>query len=636
MVFLLAGCGGMDSLMSYLGSLNRKFRKMFDGQVEAHEDGDCLVLTGELSRWSDVVFAGMTAVRKTPYFGLVNDIVCTGEARAPMRKPRIEDSSLEKYEVDVLIIGGGVIGCAIARELSRYKLSVLLVEKEHDVAVQTSGRNDGMIHSGIDLKKSSQKYKYNKLGNPMFDRLCAELGVDFDRCGQYLCFANRLWEPLMFLSLIYWKWLGLKGVKVIGRDDLHRLEPAIDPSIRSALFFPDTGVLCPFSLTIAYAENAAHNGVEIFFDTMVTGMVTEDNVIKSVKTNRGTILPKVVVNAAGVFCDDIATLAGDRFYTIHPRKGTTAILDKKYADDLVQTSISSIGTVAKKKKHTKGGGVIRTIDGNILVGPDAVEVRNKEDFTTNILSIKDTFSAHSRTCPELDESQIITYFSGIRAATYEEDFIVSKGRYVSNMVHAAGIQSPGLTAAPAISVDVAHMVLDLFGGENVIGENPDFNPVRTPPPRPSTMDDEARAEFIEMNPDYGIIVCRCEEISKGEILNALRRDVKCSSIDGVKRRVRPGMGRCQGGFCGPQVLELIAAEKRALQMNVRKGGIGSEIVFGTSKTILEKRVNAGTAARMRESVTDSETEMLLRKRAAERFSASKSGQGDEGDDYDDE
>jgi len=626
----------MDPLMSFLGSLNRKFNKMFEGHVEAHEDGDCLVLTGELQRWSDVVLAGMIAVRKTPYFGLINDIVCTGEPRAPMRKPRIEDNTLDFEEPDVLIIGGGVIGCAIARELSRYKLNVLLVEKEHDVAVQTSGRNDGMIHSGIDLKKGSQKYKYNKLGNPMFDKLCAELGIDFDRCGQYLCFANRLWEPLMFLSLIYWYWLGLRGVKVVKRDELYEVEPAINPNIRSALFFPATGVLCPFSLTVAYAENAAQNGVNISFDTMVTGMVTEDGVIKSVKTNRGTIQPKVVVNAAGVFCDDIAALASDRFYSIHPRKGTTAILDKKYADDLVQTTISSLGTANTKKKHTKGGGIIRTIDGNILVGPDAVETRHKEDFSTNINNIKDMFAAQARTCPELDEKQIITYFSGIRAATYEEDFIISKGRYVSNMVHAAGIQSPGLTAAPAISLDVVNMVLDMFGGEDYVENNPDFNPIRTPPPCPREMDEDARAEFIETNPDYGIIICRCEEISKGEILNALRRNVKCNSIDGVKRRVRPGMGRCQGSFCGPQVLEIIAAEKRALQQNVRKSGIGSEILYGTSNSILEKRGAAASASAFRGSKIDSETEELLRKRAKERFSASRSDQKDGGDDdYDD-
>ncbi|MDR2570281.1 MAG: FAD-dependent oxidoreductase, partial [Oscillospiraceae bacterium] len=214
--------------MSFIKKLVKRLDNTFDGNVTAHADNNCLVLTGELPRWSDVVFAGRLAVRDNPYIGLVNDIVCTGETAAPIRKPTIEDGALEWEEPDVLIIGGGIIGCAIARELSRYKLDVLLVEKEHDVAMQTSGRNDGMIHSGIDLKKGTQKYKFNKLGNPMFEMLCAELGVEFRRSGQYLCFARRIWEPFMFLSLLYWKWLGLKGVKVVKRDQLNVLEPSIN------------------------------------------------------------------------------------------------------------------------------------------------------------------------------------------------------------------------------------------------------------------------------------------------------------------------------------------------------------------------------------------------------------------------
>ena len=617
--------------MSFLSNLNKKYKKMFDGQVQAYEEGNCLFLTGELQRWNDVVHAGMIAVEKNPYVGLVNDIVCTGEAKAPMRKPRIEDSAIEWEEPDVLIIGGGVIGCAIARELSKYKLSVLLVEKEHDLAMQTSGRNDGMIHSGIDLKKGTLKYKYNKLGNPMFEQLCAELGVEFDRCGQYLCFARRIWEPFMFLSMIYWKWLGLKGVKVVKRDELLRHEPAIDPNIRSALHFPATGVLCPFNLTIALAENAVQNGVEISLDTLVYEMVTEDGTIKSVKTNRGTVHPKVVVNAAGVFSDTVASLAGDRFFSIHPRKGTNVILDKKYSDDLVQTAISSLGTASPKKKHTKGGGVIRTIDGNVLVGPDAMETMHREDFSTADFNVKEILSAQSRTIPELDKEQVITYFSGIRASTYEEDFIVCKGKYCSNMVHAAGIQSPGLTAAPAIGIDVAQMVLELLGGEKTIGSNPDFDPVRIAPPRPSMMDDEERAHLIETNPDYGIIICRCEEISKGEILNAMRRNVLCDSVDGIKRRVRPGMGRCQGGFCGPYIVELIAAEKRQLPQNVKRSGSGSEILFGNLKSMQEKLSDTPEFARR--DKLDPETE----KRILERAHAIRGiNNTDREDDYDDD
>jgi glycerol-3-phosphate dehydrogenase len=352
---------------------------------------------------------------------------------------------------------------------------------------------------------------------------------------------------------------------------------------------------------------------------MVYGMTTEDGVIKSVKTNRGTIRPKVVVNAAGVFCEDISTMAGDRFYSIHPLKGTNLILDKKYTNSLVRTAVSSLSTVSTKKKHTKGGGVIRTVGGNILVGPDALETINKEDFSTLPFNITDIIERHKRTIPALAEHQVITYFSGIRAATYEEDFVVCKGKYISNIVHAAGIQSPGLTAAPAIAVDVAQMVVELFGGTRVVDVNPEFDPIRQAPPRPSKMDIAARAELIEKNPDYGIIICRCEEISKGEILNALRRNVPCDTIDGVKRRARPGMGRCQGGFCEPLVLEIIAKEKGSQFHNVKKSASRTELLYGCTKTLSEKKKDNESIKTTR---LDRESTAILNERAKQMLAAS--------------
>jgi len=600
--------------MSFIKKLNRKLNKMFDGQVTAHEENGCLVLSGELERWNDTILAGKIAAEDHPYIGLINDIECTGEKAVPVRKPRIEDGVLEWEEPDVLIIGGGIIGCAIARELSAYKLNILLVEKEHDLAMQASGRNSGTVHTGFDLKKGTQKNKYCKLGNPMFDKICSELGVDFKRPGQFLCFTNKLWEPFMFISLLYRKWLGIKNAAIVKNDELHRSEPAINRNIGTALFFPDTGVVCPISLTIAYAENAVQNGVQISLDTMVQSMDTEDGVIKSVATNRGTIRPKVVVNAAGIFSDDIAAMAEDRFFTIRARKGTNIVLDKKFAEKSVRTVVSSLGASSKKKRHTKGGAVRRTINGNLLVGPDAVETINKEDFTTAFQTIKDIMTTHKRIVPGLAEDQIISYYSGIRAATYEEDFIVSKGKYTSNIVHAAGIQSPGLTAAPAIGIEISQIVIEMFGGENKVGLNQQFNPVRSAPPRPAAMDAGVRAALIESNPDYGIIICRCEEISKGEVINALRRNIKCDTIDGVKRRIRTGSGRCQGSFCGPQILDIIASEKRLPLQFVKKGGGKSEVLFGSSKAIMQKRASFSESTDFK-GKSDPETEERLRERA---------------------
>ena len=573
-----------EETMAYLDKINLKLKRAFGGKVTAREENSCLILSGELSCWHDIVSAGRMAVNKKLYAGLVNDIICTGASPAPPRMPALTDSALEGASPDVLVIGGGVTGCAIARELSRYKLDVLLVEKEHDLALQTSGRNDGMVHSGIDLKKNSLKYHYNRLGNRMYDEICAQLDVEFDRCGQYICFEKIWWKPILYFTLIYWKWLGLDGVRVLNKKELLNTEPSVSPKSIAALFFPASGVVCPYNLTIAYAENAAQNGARVFLDTAVLDMDSNEGVIKSVSTNRGTIYPKIVVNAAGVFCEEIAKMANDRFFSIHPRKGTNAILDKKYNDAIVRTAISSIETVSAKS-HTKGGGIIHTVDGNTLIGPDAVETIEKEDFATSRDSIRGTFGRQEQACPALSESQIITYFSGVRAPTYEEDFVVCKGRTVKNMVHAAGIQSPGLTAAPAIGLDVTKMVVDILEEESEVKQNDDFDPVRRIAPRAAKLDDKTRAKLIEENPDYGVIVCRCEEISKGEILDALRRTVPCDTIDGVKRRVRPGMGRCQGGFCGPIVLDIIAKEKNIPPESVKKSGANSELLLGSTKEV---------------------------------------------------
>jgi len=579
--------------MSFLKNLNKKLNKAFHGQVSADEDGGCLVLSGALERWNDIVLAGKTAAKENPYFGLVNDITCTGEKAIPIRKPKVEDSALEKSEPDVLIIGGGVIGCAIARELSKYKLSILLVEKEHDIAMHASGRNFGVIQSGTGLKKGSLRHKFARLGNTMYPNLCSELEVDYMRSGQIAYWAKRLWDPFLSFTLLYWKWLGIKGVKVLNRDELHRYEPGLNNNIGKALRFPATGVVYPFDLTIAYAENAVQNGVTISLNTIVQSMITDDGIIKTVKTNRGDIKPRVVVNAAGVFCDTVAAMAGDRFYSIKPIKCTAAVLDKKYTNELVQSVITSRGVTSAKKKHTKDGNVVRTTYGSTLIGPDTFETMHKEDFTTSPYNIRDIIAAQKKSVPDINEEQVIAYFAGVQAATFEDDFVICKGKHVTNIVHAAGIQAPGLTAAPAISIEVTEMVLDFFGGEGTVVENPEFDPKRVAPTRPTTMDDAARAALIESNPDYGIIICRCQEISKGEVVAALRRGVRCDTIDGVKRRVRTGMGRCHGSHCTPQVLDIISTEKRLAPHNVRKSGSGSEKLYGLSKKLMQEEKSFG-------------------------------------------
>ena len=547
----------------------------FGGNVHIADTGYSFRLTGTVDTWNQVVEAGLMCAKSGSKKHIVNDITVPGLEKPCVIQPKISDAALEGRRPDVLVIGGGVVGCAIARELTKEKMEILLIDKEYDVALHASSRNDGMVHPGIDIRPGLLKKKMNNLGNALYDKVCKELDVPFVRSGQFLCFKKISYLPLLILTIPYWNLTAAGKAHVITGKTLRRLEPGISPEAKCALYFDGAGTVCPYGLTIAFAENAVDNGAEIALNTAVSKMEVKDGRIKSVSTNRGTIYPKIVVNAAGVFAEDIAQMAGDRFFSIHPRKGTNAILDKK-ARRHIKTIYTLMGTQSKSG-HTKGGGIVGTVDGNVLVGPDAAETIEKEDFATHKESIESTFEKHSHAGQWLTTGDIITYFTGIRAATYEEDFIIEKGRLTDNIVHAAGIQSPGLTAAPAIGLQVESLVTELLGEKN---KNPKFNPIRKAIIRPKELTDEERANLIKENPDYGQIVCRCEEVSKGEVLDAMRRSLPCDTVDGIKRRVRPGMGRCQGSFCGQQVIRLIAEEKKIPLMQVRKGYPGSEILFG--------------------------------------------------------
>lgn len=299
-------------------------------------------------------------------------------------------------------------------------------------------------------------------------------------------------------------------------------------------------------MTIAYAENAVQNGARIALNTAVLGMDVENGKITAVHTNRGTLHPALVINAAGVFAEEVARMAGDRFFSIHPRRGTNSILDRK-AGAFMHSIASVKGTDTVSRTHSKGGGILHTVHDNLLIGPDAVETYEKENTATYPESIAHVFSKQKITMPALTERDIITYFTGVRAPTFEEDFIIERGRRTHNLIHVAGIQSPGLTTAPAVAVDVADMAVSILTHDRPVAANPDFDPHRPGHPRAREMDDETRAAYIAKNPDYGVIVCRCEEISRGEILDALRSNVCVPTVDGVKKRVRPAWDAARAG-----------------------------------------------------------------------------------------
>lgn len=564
--------------------LNKKLQKAFFGKVSVRVEDDCIRVLGQLDTWEDIIRACRMCAGKNRRLHVVNDIQLSGTVIPAMRIPKESSKELEGRRPDVLIIGGGISGASIARELSKWNLDILLVDKEADLAMQTSGRNDGEVHPGIDLNKGSLKQHYVLLGNRMFDRICEELDVPFKRRGQYVCFSRRYLYPLTALYAWQRKYIcGVRDTKLIGRKELRRREPGLNTSFKFALYNPSAGCVNPYLLTIAYAENAVQNGARVSLNTAVLDMEVIEGNIVSVNTNKGTVYPKMVINAAGTFAEDIAAMANDRFYSIHPRKGTNSILDKK-ASYLVN-SIATVKIINRGKTNTKGGGIIRTVDENLLVGPNAIETCEKENFATDRSSIEEVFNKQRLTAAGLSEKDIITYFTGVRAATFEEDFIIEKGRRTKNIIHCAGIQSPGLTTAPAVALDVESMVIEALSKTREIKRNEGYNPRRKGIPVLRDMSDTERTRMIQENPDYGIIVCRCEEISKGEIIDALNSPIPVATIDAVKKRVRPGMGRCQGGFCMPLVSKIISEHEHIAIDEVNKSNSASYVTLGETKEV---------------------------------------------------
>lgn len=561
--------------MTTAQKLERTLRgKGYEG-VSCTEWRKSIRLEGELDDWKAIVKAGKIAA-KAGYKGVINDITLKGFTPPPIRTPKQRDNALEGRRPDVLIIGGGVIG-AIARELSKNALDILLLDKESDVAMHASSRNDGMIHPGIASHANTLRGKMNVKGNAMYTQLCEELGVPFQRYGNLILYADHIFgtvaEPYLGERA---RKLGIVGGK-ISRKRLREIEPNITDRALGAFEYPSSGVLSPYKLTVALAENAVENGAQVSLDTIVTGMEMEGDAIGSVFTNRGAIHPRLVINAAGVFSDQIAEMANDRFFSIHPRKGELVILDKKKGP-LVTRSMGLID-LSQATSDTKGGGVMRTIDQNVLVGPDAYEQPMREDFSTHRENIDAILKKHLPLIKGFAPSDVITYFAGIRAATYEEEFIIERSEYVQNLIHAAGIQSPGLASAPAIAEEISRITVDALQEQMEVKPNTGFNPRRRVIPHMSDLTTEEKQEIIRKNPDYGVIICRCEGISKGEIVDTIHSPIPATTIDALKRRVRPGMGRCQGGFCSPLVTQIICEETGLSPEEVTKSGEDSNLIL---------------------------------------------------------
>ncbi len=470
---------------------------------------------------------------------------------------------------DVVVIGGGVIGCAVARELSRFQLKTCVLERDEDVCSGTSKANSAIVHGGFDAEPGSLKARFNVEGNRMMGQLAEELDFDFKRNGSLvLCFAE---EDRPALQKLYDKGIanGVEGMSIISGDEVRSLEPNVEDTVVAALQVPSGGIVCPFGLTIALAENACENGVEFRFFTEVQNIgKTEDGYV--LETSKGQITAKYVVNAAGVYADKFHNMVSEKKIHITARKGDYCLLDKE-AGGIVTRTIFQLPT-----KMGKGVLVTPTVHGNLLTGPTATDVEDKEKTATTAEDLDSLMGRASLSVKDIPFRQVITSFAGLRAHEDGDDFIIGEAEDAEGFFDAAGIESPGLSSAPAIGVYLAELIVEKAGA----GKKADWNGKRKGIVRPELLSKEERAELIRQNPSYGTIICRCEGVSEGEIVDAITRTLGAKSLDGVKRRVRQGMGRCQAGFCTPRTMEILSRELGIPMEEICKNAPGSEMLTG--------------------------------------------------------
>lgn len=473
---------------------------------------------------------------------------------------------------DVVIIGAGVSGAAAARELSRYDLKVCVLEKEEDVCCGTSKANSAIVHAGFDAAEGSLMAKLNVEGSQMMEELSKELDFEYENNGSLvLCLSE---EDRPKLEELYQRGIanGVKDLKILSREEVKALELNISDEVVGALHAPTGGIVCPFGMNIALAENAAANGVQFRFDTEVKEIKQIDDIFR-LETNYGKVETRFVVNAAGVYADVFHNMVSKKKIHITPRRGDYCLLDRS-AGGFVKSTIFQV-----PGKFGKGVLITPTVHGNVLVGPTAIDIEDKEGTNTTQEGIDELIAKSNRSVKGLPMRQVITSFAGLRAHEDGHEFLIGELEDCRGFIDCAGIESPGLSSAPAIGKLVADIVSKLARAE----EKENFVATRKGILNPKTLSNEERDALIKEKPEYGNIICRCEMITEGEIMDAINRPLGAKSLDGVKRRTRAGMGRCQAGFCSPKTMEIIARERHIPISEVTKSGGASKIIVGTNK-----------------------------------------------------
>lgn len=473
---------------------------------------------------------------------------------------------------DVAVVGAGVVGTLISRELSKYDIRVALLEKCNDVAMGTTKANSAIVHGGFDAANGTLKAKLNVRGTELMPKLCADMAVPYRNNGSLVLAFSE--EEMEHVHTLYERGVknGVPKLSVLNSEQVKALEPHISDEVVGALLSETAGIVCPYELTIAAAEVAVTNGVEFIRNCAVKAIAkTDDGFVLS--TTQGEITASYIVNAAGIHSDDIARMIGDDSISLVARKGEYYLLDKSFgyiADHTIFQCPNKMG---------KGVLVTPTVDGNLLIGPSALDVDDKEDVDTTSEGLEFIVEKAKKSVPSLNIRGAITSFAGMRAHPVTDDFILGFSEKDDCFLNVAGIESPGLSAAPAIAEAVANMLSEKANWQ----EKKDYVLTRKAPVRFRHMTKAEREALIAKNKAYGRIICRCETITEGEILDAIHAPAGARDVDGVKRRTRAGMGRCQGGFCGSKVVEILSRELNVPMNEITKFGGNSKILFEKTK-----------------------------------------------------
>ncbi len=543
------------------------------------DDRKVIFLDGEVDDWSHVVEIGQIAGKIKGIKGVVNRIKVKDD-----KNDHSDDNFTYRLEkaiqigvidsADIVIVGAGIIGTAIARELAKFDVKIIFVDKNPDITEGTTKANNGMIHSGYDSPTGTLKAIMNVKGNQMYTKWAEELDFALVRSGSFVAAFND--DDIQYLKTYLQRGLanGVPGIEILDGSVARDFAPSLHENIKKVLWTPTAAYVEPYTVAEALAENAIDNGATFLLSAEVLDIINVADKIEGVVTEKGTIQTSCVINAAGVYADEIAKMIDDCFYTIHPRRGTLLLFDKS------KMGINERFIGMPPKNFTKGGGPMQTPEGNPIWGPSAIEVQDKENVDVDQQDIEFVIEKANHMIKGIDMTNIIAYFSGLRACTYTEDFIIEASEIVEGFIHVAGIQSPGLAGAPAIAERVEEIYLLM---NPMTKKKKDYTPYRKKTKYLRECSLKEKDTLIKENPKHAHIICRCETVSEAEIINSIHGKIPATTLDAIKRRTRAGMGRCQAGFCGPRLVEILSKELETEPTEVTQKGQGSEVVLKKSR-----------------------------------------------------